>query len=91
MTATASSIIVQTTTVAIWLAADHTICLALVNDGITVRMPGMTADQAEAAAALLTRNATEARNKARAVADTARDEYSAALEAKAQTAVMRPD
>ena len=47
------SVLVHTTSIGCWPGGDHTVCIALTNDGLTVRTPGLTPDQADALATRL--------------------------------------
>lgn len=47
------SVLVHTTSIVCWPGGDHTVCIALTNDGLTVRTPGLTPDQADALATRL--------------------------------------
>lgn len=56
--------IVGTTHLVTFATGDHSVVLALMNDGLQARTPGMSPDQADALAAQLTRIARQAREAA---------------------------
>lgn len=65
------SVIVHTTHLMAWPGGDHTVCLAATNDGLTIRTPGLTPDQAEAFAALIRDVASRCREARAAAVATA--------------------
>lgn len=65
------SVLVHTTSIGCWPGGDHTVCIALTNDGLTVRTPGLTPDQADALATRLQAAADRCRSNARDAARAA--------------------
>lgn len=65
------SVLIHTTSLMAWPGGDHTVCLAAINDGLTLRTPGLTPDQAEAFAALIREAAARCRSNAAAAAAAA--------------------
>jgi len=67
----APSVLVHTTSLMAWPGGDHTVCLAALNDGLTVRTPGLTPDQADAFAELIRDAAQRCRASAAQAAELA--------------------